>query len=48
MGFEPKVVVVENDGFSVANRGCRNVKRLLQVRLFSYWWESEGIWFATL
>ena len=48
MGFYSRVVVVENDGFSVAKRGHGPLKRLMQVRFFSVWWKSGGIWGTTL
>ena len=43
MGFSSRVVVVENDGFSVAKRGHGTLQKLMQVRFFSVWWEMGGI-----
>ena len=43
VGFESRVVVVENDGFSVAKRGWGLVKKIGQRGFFLIWCWHEGI-----
>ena len=43
MGFESRVVVVENDGFSVAKRGWGLVKKIGPRGFFPMWWRNEDI-----